>query len=769
MSNATRRIWLSVTILFAMATVAITFADIATDPGHFVPGIWGDSAKNTFAYLYHVLYGKGYWFTGMNYPYGEHMVYMDSQPLLSVPLSYFKGISVSGALAVMWYSMLLSYMLAIVYVYKILLHFGVKEFAAILFSGLIVVMSPQLYRTLGHFGLSYACVVPMLFYWTLKYNNDPRRRYACYIFFLGIFSTFIHPYLSAIILLWVLSYALGYFVFTKKEWLQKVRHIAPLLFSVLSVFAIVGLIMKATDPMTDRAKMPYGLTEYCARGEHIFTSHYSPFWKYIEEKTGFVQNTSGEEGFSYLGLTVIAAIIFSVVKGIGNRRNKTNERNIVNSTGFKPVWILIAFAALLLGMGVPFVWHMEWIVNYLSFLKQFRTLGRFCWIFYYVMTIYGAVVIYTYYAKYRAMGKIITANTILIGALALWGFEASGYINTQRTAIKANSKNYDILRGVSGNNWPQFLATNHYTANQFQAILLLPLFNISMEKLWVGNEQVSVEIGEGFVAAMQTQLPVTGAMAHSSWSIAEKQVRIAGGPFASKQVLKDLPNNKPFLLLNYDQYTLNPDQEYLLAASDFIGKNNSWRVYACYPERIIANDRLLADSVKTISANLKSGDTCIGCGGSWFVNHFDTTAAEECFFGKGAVPQIMQFETVVADIPVTSLPANGQYEFSCWFLLGDENYKSPYLKLDMLDSTGKALQTVDVLTKESTDNKGLWFRAYNFFTVPPGCSRIMCRLFNEPDNTYKIMDELLLRPSGALIISKSANGTLMANNHLLVQ
>ncbi len=769
MTKTTQRIWLLITFLFAVGIIAVTFSQMLTDPGHLVPGFWGDSAKNMLVYLYHILYGKGFWFTGMNYPYGEHMVYMDGQPLLSVPLSYFKGISISGALTVMWYSMLLSYILAIIYVYKILLHFEVKAFFAMLFSGLIVVMSPQIFRTLGHFGLSYACVVPMLFFWTIKYNIDPRRKYAFFILVLGLLATFIHPYFSAIVLFWVSGYTIGYFIFTKTVFKQKLKHILPLLLSVTFLFGIVGAIMKATDPFSDRAHTPYGLTEYCARGENIFTSHYSPVWKYLEEHTGFIQNTSGDEGFSYLGLTVIAAFIFSFIKGLFNRRKKTGELNIVNNTGFKPVWLFIAFAALLLGMGVPFVWHMEWIVTYLSFLKQFRTLGRFCWIFYYVITIYGAVVVYTYYARYRAKGKTIRAYTILIVALALWSFEASGYISTERSAISSNSKNYDVLRGVNGDNWPHFLAANHYNANDFQAILLLPIFNISMEKLWVGNDAAPMEIGEGFVCAIQMHLPVTEAMAHSSWSIAEKQVRIAGGPFAAKQMLNDLPNNKPFLILNNKQNELNPDQQYLLSAADFIGEYNSWRAYAWYPDRIKANDKKYADSIKAIILYMKNVDTCLGCFGTRFADHFDSGKAREKFFGNGAVPQIRQFETVIANIPVKSRPANGQYEFSCWFLLGDENYKSPYFKLDLQDAAGNVIETIDVLTKESTDNKGLWFRAYKFFSIPPNCSNIRCRLFNEPDNTYKIMDELLLRPVDALIISRSADGAIMVNNHLLVQ
>ena len=770
MNKVNKRVWLLLTFLFALCIIAITFPQILISPGHIIPGIGGDAGKNMFAYLYHILYDKGYWFTGMNYPYGEHIIYIDGQPILSVILSYFKHTTISQALAVMWILILGSYVLAIIYVYKTLLHFGVKAFIAMLFSGLIIVMNPQLFRTLGHFGLSYVCVVPMLFYWNIKYNLKPNRKYALYIFILGLVATFLHPYFSAVVLLWMSFYAVGYFIFTNEQFRSKLRHVLPLLVSVFFIFAITAIIVKLTDPIKDRPITPYGLTAYCTRGEHIFTSHYSPIWKYLEDHASFIKNTAGDEGFSYLGLAVIVAFVFSLVKGIINNRKKTTEPTIMISAGFKPVWLFIAFASLLFGMGVPFVWNMEWIIKYLSVLRQFRTLGRFSWIFYYIITIYGVVVVHTYYIKYLVKRRAITAYCILVFALALWGFEASGYINSERTALNSGTRNYDILCGNKETDWRRFLLANHYDPNDFQAMLLLPFFSIGTDKLWLGGDGTNVEISACLVAGVQLHLPVIdAAMARSSWSITEKQVKITGGAYVYKPMLNDLHNNKPFLLLYADQDGLDPDERYLLTASDHIGSYDGWHVYACYPDRIIANDKKYADSIKEIIPYLKNGDTCIKCVDIWYVNHFDSGNTKDVFFGKGAIPQIMQHETVVANIPVKPRPANTQYEFSCWFLLGNENYRSPYFKLDLLDASGNVINTIEVMTKESTDNNGLWFRAYKFFSIPSNCNAVRCRLINDPDNAYKVMDEMQLRPVDAVIISKSANGRIMVNNHLLVQ
>ncbi|MCW3123144.1 MAG: hypothetical protein JWQ38_2636, partial [Flavipsychrobacter sp.] len=125
-------------ILSAGCIVTILFPSVVTGPGYILTYPGGDGGKNVLAYLYHILYDKGFWFSGMNYPYGENIIYTDGQPLLSITLSYFKPTMVH-ALQIMGWSIVLSYFLAIIYVNKILWHFGVKPLIAIVFSGLIII------------------------------------------------------------------------------------------------------------------------------------------------------------------------------------------------------------------------------------------------------------------------------------------------------------------------------------------------------------------------------------------------------------------------------------------------------------------------------------------------------------------------------------------------------------------------------------------------------------------------------------------------------
>lgn len=226
---------LLITLLFATGIVVFFFSHIVTNPGHIIIESDGDAIKNYFAYLYHIMYGKGVWFNGMNYPYGDNIIYPDSQPLLSVPLSYLRQsfhLTVENALMVMHLVLALSYVLAIVYTYKILRRFKVGFLPAMLFAGVIIVFSPQVLRFLGHYGLCYSCIIPMLFYWSVKYHDTQQWKNIVYISIVTCAAMFMHLYFLAIIEMWACLYILGYIILTRTPIKQKLKHIVPVLIGV---------------------------------------------------------------------------------------------------------------------------------------------------------------------------------------------------------------------------------------------------------------------------------------------------------------------------------------------------------------------------------------------------------------------------------------------------------------------------------------------------------------------------------------------------------
>lgn len=766
MINNNKQLWLFTAILFAFFVVLLIFPGIIAHSGELAPGLGGDAGKNMFAYLFHIKHDQGFWFSGMNYPYGEHITFVDGQPLLSVTVSYFKTITFSQALGIMWSLIGISYILGIVYIYKILRHYGVHPLISILGASLIIAINPQLYRSLGHFGLAYVCVIPMVFFWSVKYYSNPIIKYPAYIMALTTIVVFLHPYLAALVIIWCSLYTVGYLLFHNERSIKR-RYLKTITLMSAPVMATIlfNIVMSITDPVKDRPKTPYGITAYCTRGDHIFTAHYSPIWRFFEEHTSVVKNTAEQEGFCYLGLTTIVILLISIGLGVANKIKKHPYQD-TGSKRFEPIWFFIASFALVLSMGVPFVWNMEWLLQYLTFFRPFRTLGRFSWIFFYITTIYSIIALSRWLNKDYTSGKKNRAIVLGCIALALWTYEASGYINIERNAINSSSENYARIIGQEPDNWSSFLAQHGFKGAEFQATLLFRYFNVGTDKLWLGRDYTNAELAVMLQTGMQLGLPTINHMAaRTSWSIAKKQVKIAGGPFVAKPTLNELPNNNPLLLINHEGDELDPDQKYIVENATYIGKHKEWQVYACYPDKIIAADLAHNKAMHAIADNIIAGDSCIVNTGEYYINHFDSQKARPTMWGKGAQPEIEQHEAHIVTIPLKPIKDNQLYEFSCWFLLGDENYRSPYFKLDMLDANGVSLKTQDVLTKESADNEGMWFRANLFFTIPANTVSIKCRLFNDPEKAYKVMDELMLRPADAVIISKSVLGKLLVNNH----
>lgn len=772
MNNTGSKTGLLISIAFAIAVTAVALGGIVTHPWHIITELGSDGGKNIFTYLYHSLYGKGLWFTGMNYPYGEHIVYTDGQPLLSVTLSYFKEhISIGTALTVMWWAIALSNVLSIIYCYKILTRFSIPSVIAMLFAALVTICSPQLMGISGHYALAYSCFLPMLFYYTLQYHTSAKWKYLCFIFITGCISILLHPYFAAVALIWVCCYAVSYFVTHNATLWDKTKHVLPLLVSTGTVLVLFGLFMKVTDPFAkERPATPFGILTNTTHIKDIFSSMYSPFWQLVKDHTRFTKISAGGEGFIYLGLSVIFAVGFVFMLWIKSRfTGKQNSAPLL--TPFPPIWLVMAGLALLFGMGVPFVWRMEWLLDYVSAFRQFRTLGRFSWIFYYIVTIYGAVAIYSLYARYLAGNRKVIAYIVLAGGLAVWAIEAGGYIKRSRNAVAAGYDNYNMFVSKSELNnmqwgefvakpdeivsWNEFLVSHNYTADSFQAILALPFFATGSEKLWVcSDENISAwSVAMTAKAGIQLHLPVIDIMmSRSSWTQTFKQVKIAGGPYTEKPMLNELTSNKPFLLLHTDYAPLDPDQAYILNLSKPLGHYLHCTVYACYPDQIKATDDRYIDAANATASNTDS------LKGSYYADHF-SSGLYPSPFADAAMPYGQMKETI-CDIPFTPRKDGETFEFSCWFRVTEEDYKSPDCMLYAMNNGNTVIDSFAARTIESVDNFELWLRCNAYFKLPAATTRVRCRMLNFAEHPCLAVDELMIRPADVIIV---ANG--MINNH----
>lgn len=123
------------------------------------------------------MFGKGWHFDGMNYPWGEHISFTDNQPILAYPLSYLQEVfhcSYNDLLGIMnlLFPLLLSQVLhSCIGFYKS----GVHVYVSAVFGLLLTFMAPNFYRLFGHFGLSYTFNIVLTIYWLFRYRETHQK------------------------------------------------------------------------------------------------------------------------------------------------------------------------------------------------------------------------------------------------------------------------------------------------------------------------------------------------------------------------------------------------------------------------------------------------------------------------------------------------------------------------------------------------------------------------------------------------------------------
>lgn len=768
MNSRQLKTWSSITILLGIAATFYTLYWLVLCPGTTLPIDSGDAGKNYYVYLYHIQYEKGVWFNGMNYPYGEHITFLDGQPALSIPLSYLH-LSPEASLTILHLLLGLSYVLAIFFVFKILVHFKVRYWIASLFSVLVILLSPQVLRMPGHFGLSYLCFVPMIFYWLAQYNSTNKRKYIVYIIITGLFAAFLHMYFSAMIFFFVGSYVLGYWIFYREKFKTKLNHSLPLLIAAVGILIILQVFFIITDPVTDRTQYPWGILFYITSLYQVYTSIFSPIWKWIRESTSFGDISDGGEGYVYIGLVAAITFIISFITGIILLVRKRKEQLLTVNNKFSPVWLFAAFAMLLLGMGIPFIWNMEWLLDYLSAFRQFRSLGRFSWVFYYIITIYAVVVINNWHIKALSKGRKIFAYILVILCIMVWGYETTSYITIARNVVISGRDGYRSYFSKDEKNWQTFLQEHNKKASDYQAMIILPFFNLGTDKVFAGNDKTGWVLKLSGKASLQLHLPMIELWgSRCSWSQAFKQFRTVGGPLANKPLFEQT-SNKPYLLMCFDEDSLDYDSKYLMQGAEYMGHYSQFHIYTLYPERLKQNDREYKDSMMHIYAGMSTGDTCIKCNSPYFIDHYDKGAASQKLFGSGAAPHTTVENTVIDSFNITPACYLKNYEFSMWTLLNEHDGRGPVYLFDFMDSTGHVFDTQWMHAGDCNDNIGMWFRGKYSFIMPINCKKILLRVRNLPVTSYIAADEILLKPADATVISKFANGQATVNNHALVK
>lgn len=515
-----------------------------------------DGIKNYFTYLYYLKYDSGFHFSGMAYPYGDLITFTDNQPLLALTVKTL-GI---GAYSVALFNLLLllAFPLTTLLVYKLLKHYGTSGLYGFAIAITITILNPQVERLMGHYALAYSFVIPLLWLIDIKTNASSKKTgwiITGILVVLGL--TFLHVYYLAVSLIFFTFSGIARFLLRKSEG-QTVRSLlltyVPLALAPVLIFKI---FMSFIDPVSDRVAIPFGFLNYRATYKSIFFNDNSPLYQLTP---AFIKVGKYElEGRAYLGFFALffsVFVIYTVVRSwIRNKDLRFEYTNLTEIKRFNP-YIILGILALCIAAAFPFYMPpFDIIIEWVSPLAQFRSPGRFAWIFFFIFNLY----FYLYLVKlYNEPGKLLKRVLLpFVIALSLYEGIAAG------TTILRDMNSTALSDKFFRQDLEPEIGKYKLDKSKYQALIAFPFTTIGNEKGSLpGSDRTNFY---EMKVAYHTGLPLVNyMMSRTGVKTGLQATQFTSNSFLPKEYLDAVSDHQPFLLMVADTL-LNTEEREMIA------------------------------------------------------------------------------------------------------------------------------------------------------------------------------------------------------------
>ncbi|WP_372936032.1 hypothetical protein, partial [Mariniphaga sediminis] len=270
-------------VLALLVTVVLfffLFKPILQHPNGYVFSRSGDAMKSYFNFSYYLKYDDGIKHDGINYPYGDHLQYINSHPLYVQVLKFVDHhiypIANYGV-GILNLTMILSLILAVPFLFLILRKYALPRWYAAVLSVIFLLLTPQFDRIHGHFEMVYAFFLPMYWYLLIRWREGKNRWLWSSLL---IISALVGGFTSAYYASFYAIFLLGILFVEVWNHRNKLKQFLPaglslLLLAVIPLVVVKGLV-SATDWVSDRPYNPYGFDIYHATFLSIFLPFISP-------------------------------------------------------------------------------------------------------------------------------------------------------------------------------------------------------------------------------------------------------------------------------------------------------------------------------------------------------------------------------------------------------------------------------------------------------------------------------------------------------------
>lgn len=546
-------------IFFACAFMGRFFGKVLAYPGHYVFSAGGDGLKNYFTFIWSIKYEKGYWFSGMNYPYGEHALYTDNSFILVVLLRWVNDHIMpigDNEIGIMNIFVLLLFFLGFFIVYFLLRRFNIGKWAAVWGAIAIECLSPYTLRMNGHFALAAFVFIPVVFHFILSFRRKPGNVLPeiGYILFVSIFGL-LHLYHALMGVMILLMWILSELIVDKKSfflhWVRWVRKAIVALIPLISLFVFV----KLTDPVKDRPDTPIGILYYSSRVKGFLFPYegiINTAWEKVLNKSHIVEEF---EAANYLGFAVIVLLLGLIAgKIVRTGRFKDRFKPISRNKDIRVFWWLGILLAIF-SFGTIYQLGLLYLMDALPPLKQFRSLGRFGWPVYYCAAIVGLY----YFEHSRRLLKIkkLSALSAGIAILLFFGWIWEGWLHIAELSPRFEQSN-DFMSDVVYTELRTKLKESGHNPAEFQALFPLPIGVIGSEKIMTNGQWMSYQ--EAVKWSLATGIPQLNiAMSRTSISQSLSMLQLLSHKILRRERYKDF-DQRPFLMLKTQDAVLPGDQ-----------------------------------------------------------------------------------------------------------------------------------------------------------------------------------------------------------------
>lgn len=741
---------MAVLIVCCLAYLYWLLGEVVLHPNAFIIMNNTDGRQILFNTYFYTRFGSGLTLSNQLFPNFDVLFMTDAQASVSVLLNALQTIGIPVLPYVVGITnglILYSIPLAALMLFASARLLGIRSWMSVWGAFFITALSPQWLRVVcGHAGLAYLIYIPALIYAVLYWASPKKKSGLVFLLtlFLVLFIGFNNGYILLSGIAFLSLFSVVHMVQTR-QWRSKAVWY-PLILVCIAGLGL-GIIKKLSDPVHDRETAPYGFLVYHATPETVLLPSHGVVLETLNKLLPIPVEIGQEEGAAYVGLftllILLATAVYLLVQLVRTFRFRFSRNKALNSL----LWTSLIL--LLYAMAFPFRFGYESLLDYFPFIKQFRSPGRFAWMFYYVVSLYALFRFELWRrSKHRTTPFFIVALLLFslcyiidIHDLQTWNMryiKAGGY-----------TKNYFN----EGEKHQAVLTAHGIDTSHVAAILGLPLNCAWNSKFERGDEgyditqrmvELSCASGIPWLTAKLSRASTFNTLRSGQW---------VANPIIEREALAEWPSQKDLLLVHQKTYSPTKGEWFMMQQGTCIYSDSLFAYY-----QIPINNRMHQnrDSIRQhIDALLNAQAN----------NLKQALQNKEVQYGatNEVIVSSLKEEKTLLRTQINQQANDTIVEFSVWTQIRHLQENMPTLKLTVFDSLGNTLSTNRINMHSATDYQYGYLRYVYQFPVTLKTQTVEVLIEKGNDFTFT---RWLIRPSKQTVILNQ-NGLKTYNAYLL--